>query len=198
MGHADSYNINLVYSYESYQRRTVVVAIDLPQGDYSKSATISRFWVGIQVSLKWCAIDYYLILRHVQTSEIVQNLLTNLLQPRSFYARNCNYDRLESQPCSGLGFYGAQMIYYLIFRHIKLPKTAKNYYQIYNRRVEFTRVNLICAPLNPNPEHSFVENLIAGGREIIPRRDVGSLTPRRFPCRPAPGSQATKASTGSS
>ena len=55
-------------------------------------------WVGIQVSLKWCAIDYYLILRHVQTSEIVQNLLTNLLQPRRFYARNCNYDRLESQP----------------------------------------------------------------------------------------------------
>ena len=50
MGHADSYNINLVYSYESYQRRTVVVAIDLPQGDYSKSATISRFWVEIAVT----------------------------------------------------------------------------------------------------------------------------------------------------
>ena len=74
-----------------------------------------HYRVGIQVSLKWCAIDYYLILRHVQTSEIVQNLLTNLLQPRRFYARNCNYDRLESQPwpqgrthCH-LGIYGPRM-----------------------------------------------------------------------------------------
>ena len=55
--------------------------------------------VGIQVRLKWCAIDYYLILRHVQTTQIGQNLLTNLQQPRRIYARNCNYDRPESQPC---------------------------------------------------------------------------------------------------
>ena len=57
-----------------------------------------KSWVGIQVRLKWCAIDYYLIFRHVQTTDIGQNLLTNLRQPRRIYARNCNYDRPESQP----------------------------------------------------------------------------------------------------
>ena len=55
--------------------------------------------VGIQVRLKWRAIDYLLIFRHVQTTEIGPNLLTNLRQPRKIYARNCNYDRAESQPC---------------------------------------------------------------------------------------------------
>ena len=54
--------------------------------------------VGIQVRLKWCAIDYYLIFRHVQTIEIGQNLLTNLRQPRRIYARNCNYNGLECRP----------------------------------------------------------------------------------------------------
>ena len=58
----------------------------------------SQPWVGIQVRLKWCAIDYYLISRHVQTTEIGQNLLTNLQQPRKIYARNWNYAYLNANP----------------------------------------------------------------------------------------------------
>ena len=34
----------------------------------------------------------------------------------------------------------------------KLPKMNKIYLQIYNSRAEFTRVNLICAQLNLNPD----------------------------------------------
>ena len=42
-------------------------------------------------------IDYYLILRHVQTSKIGLLLLTNLLQNRRIYDRKCNYDSHESR-----------------------------------------------------------------------------------------------------
>ena len=73
-----------------------------------QSCVILHCWVGIQVRLKWCAIDYYLILRHVQTTEIGQNLLTNLRQPRRIYARNCNYDRPESQPRTANGQMGTK------------------------------------------------------------------------------------------
>ena len=66
--------------------------------NWLNALAVSNSRVGIQVRLKWCAIDYYLILRHVQTTQIGQNLLTNLQQPRRIYARNCNYDRPESQP----------------------------------------------------------------------------------------------------
>ena len=65
---------------------------------YVKPQTNRQPRVGIQVRLKWCAIDYYLIFRHIRTSEIGQNLLTNLRQPRRIYAHNCNYDGLECQP----------------------------------------------------------------------------------------------------
>ena len=52
----------------------------LPLGccsDCNSNLNLNR--VGIQVRLKWCAIDYYLIFRHVQTTDTFgQNLLTNL------------------------------------------------------------------------------------------------------------------------
>ena len=65
--------------------------------------SVLKTWVGIQVRPKWCTIDYYLIFRHVQTTEIGQNLLTNLQQPRRIYARNCTYDGLECQPSLAIG-----------------------------------------------------------------------------------------------
>ena len=55
----------------------------------------------------------------------------------------------------GLGFNGAQIICYLLFRHIQTTKNEQNLLtnlQIYNSRAEFTRVNLICAQLNLNPD----------------------------------------------